>query len=223
MYIEWRDCVNPWGFAKLLFDPEVGPRGGLERLSDWRARLGAVVTVYVSLSYIDFHHALSNLIKGFFLSLLYGAFVAIPVLLIFWLAHSGPEYVVKRGLAMVSLKRASGSMLAVAAIGIFNFTVAHIPAIGFILSIWILIFLFSMMWYCIRWIYGIGEVDRLLAPAVSAAIALFAVTVNVVQSGLPDRVETSINLWGLGTVWLLALTEVLFILRHRRRDRHLPH
>ncbi|HLU97283.1 MAG TPA: DUF4190 domain-containing protein [Thermobifida alba] len=223
MYDHWTEIVNPWTCASRFFRPDgADTTRPFQRLSDWRARIGAFFIIYLSIPATGWADLVWNFIGKGSLSLFVGAFVALTAVLLFWLGSTPPRTPAVRYYLGASVRRSAGSLLITFLLGL-SVRAGLLPAVpfplGWFLGWWVIIFALSMMWYALRWVFGVSDVHPLLGPVVSAATAVFAFTMETitVQPELPRDIHLLINVSGLVTVCLLAVCEFLFELGRRRR------
>jgi len=221
MYYHWTSYAKPWSLARIIFEPgTANPSEPFQLLSDWRARIGAVFIIYLSISYVG-PDIVWDFLENASINLFAGAFVAIAVVLIFWLTSPSPLSPTVRHNTWAALKRALLSLAITFAFGalVRANVVAAIPLLGLFLGLWLVIFVLAMLWYCLRWVFGVSKADKLLGPVVSAVTAVLAFGWDAIgdePDPRPDRIQAMIKLSGLATVCLLALWEFLYALWARR-------
>ncbi|MEV4105642.1 hypothetical protein AB0J42_35820 [Nonomuraea sp. NPDC049649] len=82
MYDHWTEIVNPWTCASRFFRPDgADTTRPFQRLSDWRARIGAFFIIYLSIPATGWADLVWNFIGKGSLSLFVGAFVALTAVL----------------------------------------------------------------------------------------------------------------------------------------------
>jgi len=223
MRYHWTEYANPWVFARNLFRPDTADtEKPFQRLSDWRARIGALFIIYLSIPTTGWQDIFWGFTEKASLSVFTGSVVALVALLLFWLGSTRPLSPATKYYAQTSLKRAAMSLVITMALATsvqFRLGAAIPFPFGWILGWWTIIFVFSMMWYSVRWLFGVSDANNLLGPVVCAITAVFAFTVEAIAKppDLPHDIQVLINVSGLLTVCLLALCEFLYEFGQGRR------
>ncbi len=216
--------LNPWLLGKDLFQPTgADPSERFQRLSDWRARLGALLIVVLSLSDLGFTGLVWSFIGNASINMLGGSVIAGSAVGIYWISTPGGPDPRTRSLSRDALRRVLLSVGVTIGLGIIARTglIATLPVLGWLVGFWLLGFGLSMMWYCLRWVFGVGDVDKLLGPTVTVLTALVALALDAAQPLEAQPAPQSsaaqlIKVSGVVTVCLLALWEFLYHLRLRR-------
>ncbi|MFG6195296.1 DUF4190 domain-containing protein [Nonomuraea sp. JJY05] len=225
MRYHWTEYANPWIFARNAFRPDTADtEKPFQRLSDWRARIGTLFIIYLSIPTVDWQDILWSFTDKSSLAIFTGAVVALTAVLIVWLGSAHPVSPATGYYMRASLKRGAAALVSTLALAatVRTGVWAAIPfPFGWILGWWTVIFTFAMMWYSLRWVFGVSDVNNLLGPAVSAITAVFAFTVEAItdSSDLPHDIDVLINVSGLATVCLLALCEFLYEFSRREHTR----
>ncbi|MEU4237089.1 DUF4190 domain-containing protein [Actinoplanes sp. NPDC026619] len=213
------DIANPWAFARYLFEPAAAnPGKPFQRLSDWRARLGVACIVWLSLPDAGVRFIFWKVVTNASFSIAAGAAFAAAVAGIYWLITPKPVAPATSAYAAATVRRALLSigitiaMGVVARIGIVGF-----PVLGWLLGLWMVAFGLAMLWFCLRWMFGVSNVNDLLGPIVTAMTAVTAFAIDKIVTTeadpRPQSIQDLIDYGGLATVLTLALIEYIVIVR----------
>ncbi|MGW5082117.1 DUF4190 domain-containing protein [Micromonospora echinospora] len=210
------EYVNPWVCGRIAFRPAVAdPAKPFQRLSDWRARSGAFVVMWLSVPYLGVSGVVDDLLSNSSYNLAAGAFYTIAVVSAYWVvAQPLPQD--KAYQVRSSLQRAGLSFVVTIALGLAVRTeVFTVPGIGWLLAIWSVIFALSMMWHCLRWVFGASDAHPLLGPIVTTMTAFTALAIDqILDTGgdkRPANLQTLIDMGALASVCLLAAIEFFYI------------
>ncbi|MBU2665609.1 hypothetical protein KOI35_19035 [Actinoplanes bogorensis] len=233
----WYSWVNPWTCARNLFKPaSANPYAPFQRLSDWRARIGLVAVVLLSVKNLDFPFLLSDRIFGAQVSFVGGGIVVGLGVAAFWYRH--PDRItglvrvaVRQVLRRVAIMAVVAGGLLLSAVVVPESAQDATPDSSAVLwpiviaTAWLTVFGWSMMWYAIRWTYGVSEIDPMLGPAVTAVSAVVGAIVGQIVDLGDNRdpvVSTTITVVALVSVFAIAGAEA-YLVRRGPRSEPPPH
>jgi hypothetical protein len=222
--MSFSEVANPWVFARHLFQPPgADPRETFQLLSDWRSRLGVFCVLWLSIPSVGIRFIGWDLLENAALSLAAGAFFAAAAAAVFWAAAAKPMAWRTEAYTKDAIRRALLSIAATIAMGIIARTgIVAFPILGWLLGLWLIVFALTMMWYCIRWVFGVDEANPLLGPIVTAMTTVSAFAVAKIVNPMdprPHQVQQLIDYGGLATVLIIAVIEAIVVLS---TGRHIP-
>jgi hypothetical protein len=215
--MDWTDVAKPWTFARLLFKPPTADDDRpFQLLADWRARIGAVCIIWLSIPYVSIRFLAWDFLDNASYGLFVGAFYAAAAAAIFWLIAAKPLSSTTRYHTKAALRRALLSLGITVAMGIVaRIGIVGFPVLGWLLGWWMILLAIAMMWYCLRWVFGVGEADPLLGPVVTIATVVtakaFAEFVPDDSDLRPGSLKDLIDVCGVSTVSALAVIEIVCI------------
>jgi hypothetical protein len=147
------------------------------------------------------------------MSLVLGAVIATAAVGAFWVVRRISGRPVEVYDMKATLKRVGFALVSVFVLGVIAETgVISSSWWGLVLGLWSVVFMWSMAWNCLRWTFGVSDVDKALGPIVSATTALAAFGVGRLlgdDDPRPQLVQHLIEVWGLSTVCGLAFCELV--------------
>ncbi|GGK73297.1 hypothetical protein GCM10012284_03970 [Mangrovihabitans endophyticus] len=211
----------PWLLAKNLFRPYAADSSvptGVDRLRRWRANLGALAIIVLSLPYQTPHDILDGFLERSAVNVTIAIVTAVALggLLVVCVSAASPP---ARQNALHRAKQPAKRVLAAIGmwLGAVVLSVTPMPAVLRIPVLgWYVLFLLTGLFYLARYLFGTEELHPLLGPVVGSVVVTAVTAVGVLSAsggGLPARVALTIAVGGWLTSMVLSVIEAW---QHRR-------
>lgn len=219
------EYLLPWLFAQNLFRPDAADNSvpvGVERLQRWRANLGAVAILVLSLPFLSARGIVDGILERSVLNATIATVVVLALGGALIASVSGSPQA--RHLVLYRAKPPAKRVLAAVAmcLGALLVLAAPLPSLfGLLVYLWYAVFMLTALFYMARYLFGTEELHPVLGPVVEIVVVSLVTAVGILSAdgkGLPAWLAVDIAICAWLTAMPLSACEIWLRRDTLRRD-----